>query len=98
MKRIPASQLEPGMKLAKPVTAGSGMVLLGEGTELTAARIERIQDMNIASVFVEGPPVQAVGKEEALDNLDARFSRVEGKPAMDRIKRIVKEHIEGLYE
>lgn len=98
MKRIPASQLEPGMKLARPVTAANGMVLPGEGTEITAARIEWIQDMNIAGVFVEGPPVQAVGKEEALDSLDARFSRVEGKPDMDRIKRIVKEHIEGLYE
>jgi hypothetical protein len=98
MVKISVSKLEAGMKLAKPVAAKSGMVMLGEGTELTAKWIERIQDMGITNIFVEGPPVQAVPKEEALDNLNARFSHVEGKPHMNAIKKIVKEHIEGLYE
>ena len=98
MPKIPVSKLEPGMKLAKPVTAKSGMVLLGEGTELTAPWIERIQDMDITNIFVEGPPIQTIAKEEALDNFNTRFSHVEGKPYMNAIKKIVKEHIESLYE
>jgi hypothetical protein len=98
MPKIPASKLEAGMKLSKPVAAKNGMVMLGEGTELTATWIERIQDMGIATIFVEGPPVQTIPKEEALDNLHARFSHVEGKPYMDVIKKIVKDHIESLYE
>jgi hypothetical protein len=98
MVKISVLKLEAGMKLAKPVAAKSGMVMLGEGTELTAKWVERIQDMGIANVFVEGPPVQAVPREEALADLNARFSHVEGKPYMNTIKKIVKEHIEGLYE
>jgi hypothetical protein len=98
MLKIPVANLEPGMKLAKPITAKNGMVMLGEGTELSEIRIERIRDMEITSVFVEGPPVQALPKEEAIANLEARFANTEGKPYMNIIKRITKEHIEGLYE
>jgi hypothetical protein len=65
MPKIPVAKLESGMKLAKPVTAKNGMVMLGEGTELSATWIERIRDMDITSVFVEGPPIQTVSKEEA---------------------------------
>jgi hypothetical protein len=98
MPKIPVAKLEPGMKLAKPVTAKNGMVMLGEGTELSEAWIERIRDMEIGSVFIDGPPIQTVSKEEAIANLDARFAKVEGKPYMNLIKKIVKAHIEGLYE
>jgi L-fucose isomerase-like protein len=94
MPKVSVSKLEVGMKIAKPVAAKNGMVILGEGAEITANRIERIQDMDITHVFVEGLPVQ----EEALDNLHTRFSHVEGKPYMDMIQEIVKGHIESLYE
>jgi len=92
------SRLVAGMKLAKPVLTKSGMVMLAEGTELTDSWIERIQDMDIQSVFVEGPPIQTVPKEEALSRLEARFAMSEGKPLMSGIKKLVKEHIESLYE
>lgn len=98
MSKLPVDKLEPGMKLARPVIAKSGMVMLGEGTELSEIWIERIRDMNITGVFVEGPSVQTLSKEEALANLEARFANVEGKPYMNLIKEITKEHIEGLYE
>jgi hypothetical protein len=98
MPKIPVAKLEPGMKLSKPVMAKNGMVMLGEGTELTATWIERIQDMEIASIFIDGPPIQTIPKEEALANLEARFALAEGKPFMTSIKKIGKEHIEGLYE
>jgi hypothetical protein len=98
MPKIPVAKLEPGMKLAKPVVAKNGMVMLGEGTELTEKWIERIQDMEIASIFIDGPPVQTISKEEALANLEARFASAEDKPFMNSIKKLVQEHIEGLYE
>ncbi|MEN6330688.1 MAG: hypothetical protein ABFD57_01735, partial [Smithella sp.] len=96
MPRIPADKLVPGMKLAKPVTAKNGMVMLGEGTELTETWIERIRDMDITSIFVDGPPVQTLSKEEALANLEARFAKVNDKLYMNIIKKVTKEHIEGL--
>lgn len=98
MPKISIAHLKPGMKLAKPVLAKNGMVMLGEGTELSESWIERLQDMDIASVFIDGPPVQTVSKEQALAALDARFSLVEDKPYMNAVKKIVKAHIEGLYE
>ncbi|OPY84970.1 MAG: hypothetical protein A4E71_02315 [Smithella sp. PtaU1.Bin162] len=98
MPKISVDKLEPGMKLAKPVLAKSGMIMLGEGTELSAAWIERIQDMEITSVFIEGPTIQAVPKEEALAALQERFAKVEDKPYMNLIKKVVEKHIEGLYE
>lgn len=91
-------KLEAGMKLAKPVFAASGIVLLGEGTELNETRIERIHDMNITTVFIEGVATQAAPKEEMLAQLDARFKDVENKPHMGMLKKIVQEHIEGLYD
>ncbi len=98
MPKIPVAKLEAGMKLAKPVVGKNGMVMLGEGTELSETWVERIRDMDIASVFIDGPPIQAIPREEALANLETRFAAVEGKPHMNLIKKIVKEHIEGLYE
>jgi UDP-N-acetylmuramyl pentapeptide synthase len=98
MTKIPSIKLEPGMKLAKPVIAKNGMVMLGEGTELNETWIERIRDMDITVVFIDGPPVQTLSKEDALAGLDERFALVSGKPYMDVIKKQVKEHIEGLYE
>ncbi|MEN6375176.1 MAG: hypothetical protein ABFD75_10415 [Smithella sp.] len=98
MPRIPVDKLKPGMKLAKPVTAKNGMVMLGEGTELSETWIERIRDMDISSIYVDGPPVQTLSKEEALANLEARFAKVNDKLYMNLIKKITKEHIEGLYQ
>jgi hypothetical protein len=54
MSKIALDKLEAGMKLAKPVENSSGMVLLGENTELTVELIDKIKDMGIDSVYVRG--------------------------------------------
>jgi len=96
MRRITIDKLEPGMILAKPLMRGT-MVILGEGTQLTDAWVSRIEDMEIDHLFIEGSPEQAIPKEEALAQLDARFKHVEDQPHMKFLKKIVREHIEGLY-
>ena len=85
------------MKLARPLEKGN-MVILGEGTELSEAWISRIADMGFDRVFIDGPAVQPISKEEALARLDAKFRNVLDKPYMREIKEIVQEHIEGLYD
>jgi hypothetical protein len=97
MKKVPIDKLEAGMILAKPVLRGS-MVILAEGVELTDTWISRIEDMDIEYLFVEGAAEQAIPLEEALASLDARFRRVEGEPYMSLIRKIVREHIERLYQ
>jgi hypothetical protein len=96
MRRISIDKLEVGMVLAKPLLRGT-MVILGEGTILTDAWISRIEDMEVAHLFVEGAAEQAIPKEEALAKLDRRFERVLDQPYMTTLKKLVTEHIEGLY-
>ncbi|MCG6534047.1 MAG: hypothetical protein L7F78_05025 [Syntrophales bacterium LBB04] len=98
MIRIPKDQLKTGMKLARPILGANGITLLSEGMELNENRIERINDMNVETVYIEGQSQQQVPKEEMLAQLDKRFGSVEGKPAMSLLKSIVRRHIEGLYE
>jgi hypothetical protein len=63
--KIAPDKLEPGMKLLKPVRNRSGMVLLGEGTELTAELIEKVRDMDADSISIQGisPPFNAKGRD-----------------------------------
>jgi hypothetical protein len=97
MPKFAKENLQPGMRLAKPVLGQNGMVFLPEGVELTEKLIERIQDMDVAAIFVEGPSEQALSREEALALLDKRFETVGDEPHMGLIKGIVRRHIEGLY-
>ncbi|MHB8909937.1 MAG: hypothetical protein ACYDAA_13775 [Syntrophales bacterium] len=97
MPKITSDKLLPGMKLAKPIIGKNGMTLLGEGTELTERWIGNIQDMNVESIFVEGPSEQPVPLDEALASLEQRFETVHDKPYMALIKTVVRKQIESLY-
>ncbi len=97
-KKIPLSDLEPGMIIVKPITMKNGMVILGEGVELTKSWVERVQEMDIDGVYIDAPEGQKITKEDAIAQLDARFQPVVDRPYMIRLKAILREHIEGLYE
>lgn len=97
MKRISVEELQPGMKLARPVVKDS-MTLLGEGTELTDRLIARIQAMNIADVAIDAPGKDGSAREALISNLDRRFKGRENEPYMGLIKRLVREHIEHYHE
>jgi hypothetical protein len=97
MLRIAGDKLTPGMVLAKPLLGKNGMVFLGEGTELTDRWIERIQDMQLDGIFVEGTAEPLVPLAEVLMALDERFATVLDKPHMGLLHKIVRKHIERLY-
>lgn len=96
MKRVSVELLKPGAKLAKPVVNDSDMILIGEGTVLKESHIDRLQSMNISTVFVEGTAGPSKTREELLAELDARFKKTEGEPYMLTVKRLFKEYIEGM--
>jgi hypothetical protein len=98
MPKLSADKLTSGMKLTKPVLNKAGMILLTEGTELTDSWIRRIRDMDLNSIHVDGPDLDKITKQELLAQLDRRFEYVENKPHMAFLKRVLKEHIESLYE
>ena len=98
MSRILAAKLTPGMKLARPVLNESGFVMIGEDAELTEMLIEKIQGMGVDSVYVHGASKVRPPKEEVLAALDERFRNVEAMPNMGLLKKVIADHIEGLYE
>lgn len=85
------------MVLAKPVLLGS-MVLLNEGAVLTENKISRIEATEIDKVFVEGKSEQSIPKDEAMALMEKRFRNHDESPVMTRVKKILREHIESLYE
>lgn len=97
MPKISPDKLEPGMKLAKPVFRG-GMIFLSAGTVLTDQWIRKIEDLDIDGVQIDMPVRQSVSREEMIQNLAKRLKDVEDQPYMDLIGRVMKRHIEGLYE
>lgn len=97
MSKVSIDKLEPGMKLAKPVVNGNGMVLIGENTELTDDLISRIKSMDVDGVYIHGMSKPSVPMEVMLAELDERFKIAQNEPHMDILKKIFREHIEGLY-
>lgn len=86
------------MKLERPVANKNGLMMIGADTELTGILIEKIQKMDILAVYVHGESKALPPREELLAQLDGRFRNVETAPHMDVIKKLLREHIEGLYE
>jgi hypothetical protein len=98
LPKLIISELKPAMRLLKPVANPSGMVLLTEGLELTEELIDRLRKMEIESVFVRGGNKPTRPKDVLLSELDYRFKKVETEPQMGELKRILADHIAGLYE
>jgi hypothetical protein len=98
LPKLTISDLKPGLRLLKPVTNSSGMVLLSEGLELTEELIERLHKMEIDRVYVRGSKKPTRPKEVLLSELDHRFKKTETEPQMAALKRILVDHIARMYE
>lgn len=96
MQQIVTAMAAEGMVLAQDVLTPEGRVLCGKGTELSTGLIERLKRMEIPSITVEGHPVQVMGEkslQEELDDLDARFSRVEKIAPLRYLKKKIREKL-----
>lgn len=97
MQKVPIDMVKPGMVLAKTVLNDKGMALCAEGTELTAAIIERLMRMNVSHLTLKGHPVElgieTKTKEQRVQELAMRFSRVQGDPIMDKLKASIEQGI-----
>jgi len=92
MHRIKLSQAVPGMVLAQPVTLG-GVVLCGEGTELTARVISRLARREIQTIVVRGEAPETGPEQEARvtrvkQAIDRRFRRLANDEFMMGIKAV----------
>ena len=81
MQKVPLSLAKSGMILEKPVTRENGMTLVGAGTELTESLLQRLENMGIESIVVEGSPLTPDGenpyaaKIERLDHLFRQYTQ-----------------------
>ena len=96
--RISAKNITPGMKLERPVLNKNGLMMIGEDTELTEVLVKKIQKMGIQVVYVHGTSTALPPREEVLARFEERFRNVETAPHMNVLKKLLREHIEGLYE
>jgi hypothetical protein len=99
MQRIPFSLAQPGMILAKDVVRTenpNGPPICGKGVELSETLIERLRNMGIQSITVEGHPVWLEGDktlDELLADLDHRFRRVANDPLTGKLKEVYRNYL-----
>ncbi|MCL4813121.1 MAG: hypothetical protein KJ061_11570, partial [Vicinamibacteraceae bacterium] len=99
MPRIPLRDVTPGQRLARPITNARGVVLVQAGTELTPSLVARLESMGVDGVFVPGPGTEDALKplDEALAEIDARFSGHEGDAWMMDLLELVKAQLRERY-
>jgi len=100
MQKVPIELVKPGMVLARPITNEAGMALCAEGTELSDTIIERLKRMNVSHVTLKGHPVdlgcETKTKEQKIEELKMRFSRVQDDPLMQKIQSAIESAILSL--
>jgi hypothetical protein len=99
MKRMVLHELLPEMILAKPVTNANGLPIVAAGTILDPALIERLRQLSLPSVYVEGDDLDSSGKtlEELETELDHRFRHVAKDPLQQLILRTLRTHLHATH-
>lgn len=99
MQKIPLMLAQDGMILAKEIVhpdKSNGPPLFGKGMRLSATHIERLANIGIQTVVVEGRPVVIEGDaslDDQLKCLDDRFIHCGQDPFMQRLKSALQRHI-----
>lgn len=91
MQKINLSLAKPGMKLGRTLVNKQNMVVCAKGTELTAGIIDRLEQMQINQLTVEGHPVEGLEEktvEQLKEEINKRFRKVANDPVMQEIKNI----------
>jgi hypothetical protein len=99
MKRVVVYELLPDMVLARPVTNANGLPIVAGGTILNAALIERLQELGLPSVYVEGDALDSGGKtlDELEAELDHRFRHVAHDPIQQLILQTLRTHLRATH-
>lgn len=97
MQKIPLKLAVAGMVLARDVFrngVSSGLPVCGKKTVLSTQLITRLENMDVASVYVEGHPLVEDGDrslDDVLHELEHRFVRVRQDPLMSRLHDVYAE-------
>ena len=96
MPRIALKNIEAGMQLSRPVLNSAGVLLVDRGVKITQEMIAKLVNADIRYVFVVGQP-EGPSFEEAISALERRFSKTGDDPHMERLRRLLREHLQELY-
>ena len=92
-QRITLEEAFAGLRLAKPVTGPTGIVVLGTGAELTDPLIERLKNMGVPAITVEPDsglascPTKSI--EQLEGELESRFQYAGADPTLSRIREAI---------
>ena len=86
MRRVVPQELGPNMILAKPVTNANGLPIVAAGTILDAAMIERLRQMDLPSVYIEGEALDSSGK--TLAELEAELDLGKDEVGSDAVEDV----------
>lgn len=82
---MPLSMCRPGMKLAKKVLSGEGIVLLGEDMELTARMISRLKECHINFLYIRDEATEDVEVRELISEDTMRVAMTEIRSSFRQI-------------
>lgn len=96
MKRISIEHAQPGQILAQKLTRGDGVLLAGQGAEVTESLLRMLARMNIDTIVIEeevklSPEELEEIYQKRLAELDGRFIRVQNQPVLKALKAALAE-------
>ena len=94
MQRIPIKFAVPGMVLVKAVVKEDGMVLAGEGLELSDAVISRLRNAGVPSLAVKGRPLPNLASGLSLPKALERLPHLFRKYPEDQLMRATRGIVE----
>lgn len=91
MKRISIEQAQPGQILAQKLQRGDGVLLAGQGAEVTEGLLRMLARMNIETIVIEeenrlSPEELEEIFQSRVAELDLRFEGVADQPIMAALK------------
>ncbi|HWR42571.1 HD-GYP domain-containing protein [Sporomusa sp.] len=69
MQKVATVRLQPGMIVARNVFSIEGVLLLGTGTILNNAYIERLQQFDLTSVYIKNPFTDQMADSDIIDTI-----------------------------
>jgi hypothetical protein len=92
VKRIPIDKAVPGQILAEKLTRHDGVLLAGQGSEITEGLLRMMSRLNIETVVIEEEESRTAQEveesfQELVVSLEARFVRVADSPVLMALKK-----------
>jgi hypothetical protein len=92
-RRITLEEAVPGLRLAKPITGPTGIVVLGAGAELTDGLIDRLKTMGVPALHVVPDASPAEVPVKTLQQLEREVRRRFRHAGDDPTLRLMREAV-----